>query len=305
MIPYFQTDIVRRSILQKEADMADILYGKPVADALIKRTEELVAVCRERGVDPTLAILRVGEKNDDLSYERSAMKRCALSGIATENVVLPVDVTEQEFFETLQRLNTDASVHGILMFRPLPKHLDSEKARKTLFAQKDVDGCGDLSLAGVFTNTTLGFVPCTAQAAMEILKYYDIPIAGKRAVVIGRSLVVGRPLAMLLMHENATVTICHTGTCDLKSVLQEADIIVTATGKMESFGKDHFKKGQTVIDVGIRWSDEKQKLCGDVCFDEVRDLVQAITPVPGGVGSVTTGILALHVAEAAYRSISY
>ena len=180
-----------------------------------------------------------------------------------------------------------------------------EKARKMLSAQKDVDGCGDLSLAGVFTNTTLGFVPCTAQAAMEILKYYDIQIAGKRAVVIGRSLVVGRPLAMLLMHENATVTVCHTGTCDLKSVLKEADIIVTSTGKMETFGRDHFKRGQTVIDVGIRWSDEKQKLCGDVCFEEVQDLVQAITPVPGGVGSVTSGILALHVAEAAYRSISY
>ena len=285
--------------------MADILYGKPVADALLKRTEELVAVCRERGVDPTLAILRVGEKNDDLSYERNAMKRCALAGIGVENVVLPVDVTEKEFFETLQRLNEDARVHGILMFRPLPKHIDSEKARKMLRPEKDVDGCGDLSLAGVFTNTEVGFTPCTAEAAMEILKYYDVPIAGKRAVVIGRSLVVGRPVAMLLMHENATVTICHTGTCDLESVVKEADIVVTATGKMETISKGHLKKGQTGIDVGIRWNAEKQKLCGDVCMEEVQDLVQAITPVPGGVGSVTVGILVQHVAQSAYRSISY
>lgn len=284
--------------------MAEILKGKPIADALKKRTEELASLCRERGVDPTLAILRVGEREDDISYERSAMKRCEITGIAVKNVVCPSDVSEAEFFEILNGLNEDLSVHGILMLRPLPKHIDPEKARKMIAAAKDVDGCGDLSLAGVFTNAELGFAPCTAQAALEILKYYNIQIAGKRAVVIGRSLVVGRPVAMLLMHENATVTICHTGTLRLPEVVREADIVIAASGQMESIGTEFLKKGQVVVDVGIGWSEEKQKLCGDVIFEEAEPVVSALTPVPGGVGSVTSAILIEHVAEAAYRSIS-
>ena len=173
-----------------------------------------------------------------------------------------------------------------------------------LLAAKDVDGCTDLSLAGVFTNTKLGFSPCTAEAAMEILKFYDIPIEGKKVAVIGRSLVIGRPIAMLLMHENATVTICHTKTVDVPSITKEADIVVVASGQMESVGADYLKENQTVIDVGISWNDEKNKLCGDVRFDEVENLVSAITPVPGGVGGVTTSILVKHVVEAAIRQSS-
>jgi methylenetetrahydrofolate dehydrogenase (NADP+)/methenyltetrahydrofolate cyclohydrolase len=281
--------------------MARLLKGKDVVEALNEKLIAEVNELKEKGINPTLAILRVGERPDDLSYERGAIKRCELIGVTVKVVALPIDVSEQEFFDILEKLNEDISIHGILMFRPLPKHIDGEKARKMLKASKDVDGCTDLSLAGVFTNTNLGFAPCTAEAAMEILKYYNIPISGKKVAVVGRSLVIGRPVAMLLMHENATVTICHTKTKDVPSITKNADIVVVASGQMESVGADYLKEGQTVIDVGISWNNQKGKLCGDVKFDEVEDLVDAITPVPGGVGGVTTSILVKHVVEAAKR----
>jgi len=281
--------------------MAEIYKGKPVADALNAKMAADVTALKEKGVTPTLAILRVGERDDDLSYERGAMKRCEGVGVAVKNVVLPADVDSDTFFKTLDELNNDDSVHGILMFRPLPQHLDGEKARKMLNPAKDVDGCTDGSLAGVFTNTALGFPPCTAQAAMEILDYYGVDCKGKRAAVIGRSLVVGRPAGLMLLHKNATPTICHTRTVDMPSVIREADIVVVCAGKMETIGKEYFRPGQVVIDVGIGWNEEKGKLCGDVKFDEVEPIVAAITPVPGGVGSVTTSVLVSHVVEAAKR----
>ena len=281
--------------------MEKILKGAPVAQAIIDRTLCDANALKEKGVIPTLAILRVGERADDISYEKGAMKRCAQAGVDVKNVVLPSDVGENEFFETLNSLNKDDSVHGILMFRPLPKHIDGEKARQMLAIQKDVDGCTDGSLAGVFSNSKTGFTPCTAQAAMEILKYYGCECSGKKAVVLGRSLVVGRPVAMLLMHENATPTICHTRTKNPAELSKQADIVIACTGQMESLGADYFRAGQIVIDVGINWNEEKNKLCGDVRFDEVSDIVEAITPVPGGVGGVTTAVLVSHVVEAAKR----
>lgn len=281
--------------------MEKILKGAPVAQAIIDRTLCDANALKEKGVIPTLAILRVGERADDISYEKGAMKRCAQAGVDVKNVVLPSDVGENEFFETLNSLNKDDSVHGILMFRPLPKHIDGEKARQMLAIQKDVDGCTDGSLAGVFSNSKTGFTPCTAQAAMEILKYYGCECSGKRAVVLGRSLVVGRPVAMLLMHENATPTICHTRTKNPAELSKQADIVIACTGQMESLGADYFRAGQIVIDVGINWNEEKNKLCGDVRLDEVSDIVEAITPVPGGVGGVTTAVLVSHVVEAAKR----
>ena len=284
--------------------MAKLLKGKDVVENLNGKLIDKVKELKENGINPTLAILRVGEREDDLSYERGAKKRCELVGVEVKVVSLPIDVTEEEYFGTLDKLNKDITINGILMFRPLPKHIDESKARNMLSAAKDVDGCTDLSLAGVFTNTELGFSPCTAEAAMEILKFYDIPIEGKKVAVIGRSLVIGRPIAMLLMHENATVTICHTKTVDVPSITKEADIVVVASGQMESVGADYLKENQTVIDVGISWNDEKNKLCGDVRFDEVENLVSAITPVPGGVGGVTTSILVKHVVEAAIRQNS-
>ncbi len=284
--------------------MAKLLKGKDVVDRLNEELAKEVSALKAKGVTPTLGILRVGERPDDLSYERGALKRCDLIGVAVEVTALPEDVSEEEFFTTLDKLNKDSNIHGILMFRPLPKHINGEKAREALLASKDVDGCTDLSLAGVFTNTTLGFPPCTAEAAMEILKYYNIPVSGKKVAVIGRSLVIGRPVAMMLMHENATVTICHTKTVDVPSITKNADIVVVASGQMESVGKEFVKEGQTIIDVGIGWNEDKGKLCGDVRFDEVEGIVDAITPVPGGVGGVTTSILAKHVVEAAKRSLN-
>ncbi len=285
--------------------MAELLKGKPVADAITAKIIEDVEALKTKGIIPTLAILRVGEREDDLSYERGAMKRCDSCGVAVKNVVLPVDVEEAVFFDTLTQLNQDDQVHGILMFRPLPKQIDGEKARQMLAPNKDVDGCTDGSLAGVFANVKNGFPPCTAEAAMEILKYYQIPVAGKKAAVIGRSLVIGRPVSMLLMHENATVTTCHTKTVDVPAITKEADIIIAASGQMESVGAEYVAtdsdRQQTIIDVGIGWNEEKGKLCGDVKFDEVEPLVSGITPVPGGVGAVTTSLLVKHVVEAAMR----
>ena len=283
--------------------MAEIWKGAPVAAALSETVAAEAAALQERGVVPTLAILRVGERDDDLAYERGAMKRCEKVGVAVKNVVLPVDVDSETFFAALKDLNTDPAVHGILMFRPLPKQLDGEKARKLLAPEKDVDGCTDGSLAGVFTNTPLGFPPCTAQAAMEILRYYGVDPKGKRVAVIGRSLVIGRPVAMMLMHANATVTVCHTRTLDVPSVTREADIVVAASGQMESVGAAYLRPGQIVIDVGIGWNEAKQKLCGDVLQEEAEPIAAALTPVPGGVGSVTSAVLAKHVVEAAKRAL--
>lgn len=282
--------------------MAKILSGKEVAAAISRRTREKTEALRQQGTVPTLAILRVGQRADDISYERGAAKRCDSVGIAVRSVILPADVTQQALMEELERLNEDRQVHGILMFRPLPGHLDEEAARQALDPAKDVDGITDASLAGVFTNTEKGFCPCTAQAAMEILDYYGVDCTGKRAVVVGRSLVVGRPAAMLLLHRNATPTICHTRTENLMELTRTADIVVVCAGQMEALNASFFRGGQTVIDVGIHYHEEKQKLCGDVDFDSAEPVVEAITPVPGGVGAVTTSVLAAHVAEAAERA---
>ena len=281
--------------------MSTLLKGAPVASAINEKMKETVAILREQSIVPTLAIVRVGERPDDLSYERGAMKRCASVGVEVRNVVFPEDVSKEEFYDGIDKLNKDDSVHGILVFRPVPKHLDNDRVRNAIVPEKDVDGCTDGSLAGVFTNTELGFTPCTAQAVMEVLSYYDIDCSGKEAAVIGRSLVVGRPLAMLLMHKNATVTVCHTRTKDVAKHTKEADILVVCSGQMESFGEEYVRPGQTVLDVGISWNEEKQKLCGDVKFDEVSPIVDAITPVPGGIGSVTTSVLVSHVVESAKR----
>ena len=284
--------------------MAQILRGKAVADALTAQMKKDVEELKAAGVTPTLCIFRVGERPDDLSYERGAAKRASLVGIEVRNVILPADVSQEEVDQEFKKVNEDESIHGILLFRPLPKHLDNEKARQMLNPAKDIDGCTDLSLAGVFTNTKTGFPPCTAQAAMEILHYYGIPIKGKKAAVIGRSLVVGRPVAMMLMHENATVVNCHTRTVDVPSITREADILITASGQLHSVTKEYTNPNQVVIDVGINWDEAKGGISGDVAFEDVEPNVAAITPVPGGVGSVTTCVLIGHVAEAARRTLA-
>jgi methylenetetrahydrofolate dehydrogenase (NADP+)/methenyltetrahydrofolate cyclohydrolase len=284
--------------------MAKILKGKEVADALTARMQQDVEELKAQGVTPTLCIFRVGERPDDLAYERGATKRAQAAGVKVKNLILPADVPQDVFDRELNRVNKDDTIHGILLFMPLPKHLDTERARQMLNPAKDVDGCTDLSLAGVFTNTKTGFPPCTAQAAMEILHHFDIPVSGKKAAVIGRSLVIGRPVGMMLMHENATVVNCHTRTVAVPSITREADILIAAAGRLHSVTRDFTNPDQVVIDVGINWDEEKGGISGDVAFEDVEPHVQAITPVPGGVGSVTSSVLIGHVIEAAKRTQS-
>ena len=282
--------------------MAELLKGKPVADAIDLDIQKETEVLKEKGIIPSLAVFRVGERNDDLSYERGILKKCEKTGIRLLSYVFPEDVSVEEFYQKLQEANDDPSIHGILVFRPLPKRFDDDVLRNSIHVSKDIDGCGDLSLAGVFTGNELGFAPCTAQAVIAILDYYGIQIQGSNITVLGRSLVIGRPVSMLLMKQNATVTICHTRTRNTPEIASKADILVCATGQMESVTEDYVNNEQIVIDVGIGWNEQKQKLCGDVLFEAVEPIVKKITPVPGGVGSVTVSILCQHVIEACIRS---
>ena len=283
--------------------MAEILKGAPVTAALTEKLIDDVNFLKSEGIIPTLAILRVGERPDDLAYETSAMKKAEKVGIRVVKVILSEEISQEAFDRELTGLNEDDEVHGILMFRPLPESLDNERARKMLSPEKDIDGCTDGSLAGVFTGTETGFPPCTAQAAMEVLHHYGIEIKGRKACVIGRSLVIGRPVAMMLMHENATVVNCHTRTVEPEKIAREADILISAAGKLRSVDESFTNPNQVVIDVGINWDEEKGGIAGDCDFDRVEPCVKAITPVPGGVGGVTSTILMSHVVKSAERKL--
>ena len=282
--------------------MATILKGSPVVAAMNEANAARCAALAAKGITPTLAVVRVGEREDDLSYERGVMTRCGKVGVAVRQFLLPADATQDALLEVIEKINADKSIHGCLLFRPLPRQFDDRTIRAALAPEKDIDGITDGSLAGVFTNTALGYPPCTAQACLEILKYYDIPLSGKRAVVVGRSLVVGKPAAMMLDRENATVTICNSRTQNLPALCKEADVVVVAMGKRGFIGADCLREGQTVVDVGIHVGDDG-KLCGDVRFAEAEPVVEAITPVPGGVGTVTTSVLVGHVVEAAEKTL--
>lgn len=281
--------------------MATILKGAPVVAAMNEANSARCEALKARGITPTLAVVRVGEREDDLSYERGVINRCGKVGVAVKQFVLPAEATQDELLAVIAGINQDSNIHGCLLFRPLPKQFDDKTVRAALAPEKDIDGITDGSLAGVFTNTDLGFAPCTAQACLEILKYYQVPLSGKRAVVVGRSLVVGKPAAMMLDRENATVTMCNSRTQDLPALCQQADVVVVAMGKRGFIGGEHLCAGQTVVDVGIHVNEEG-KLCGDVRFEEAEPVVEAITPVPGGVGTVTTSVLVGHVITAAERA---
>lgn len=282
--------------------MAQLLKGAEVVSALNERIKAEVSALVSCGVVPTLAILRVGDKPDDLAYERGAIKRAETVGVAVRQIVLPETVSQESFLAEIGRINADDAIHGCLMLRPLPKHIDDLRAREALLPEKDIDGITEGSLAGVFAGTKRGFPPCTAQACMEILRYYGIDPAGKRAVVIGRSLVIGKPVAMMLLGQNATVTVCHTRTKDMPSETRRAEILIVAAGRAGVVGAEYVAEGQTVLDVGINF-DASGKMTGDVDFAAVEPIVGAITPVPGGVGTVTTSVLMAHVAEAAKRAL--
>ena len=293
--------------------MAKLLLGKEVTDALNANLQTRTAALREKGVTPTLGIIRVGENPSDLSYEKGAVKRAELVGVNVVKFVLPEDATKADVLAAIDKVNADDSIHGVLMFRPLPKHLKADQTEicNRLDPKKDVDCMTDLSNAGVFEGRSdLGFAPCTPAACMEILDYYGIDCKGKNAVVIGRSLVVGKPPAMMLMGKNATVTVCHTKTVNTAEIARNADILVSAAGVLGSLTKEYVRPGQVVIGVSINWDAEKPNakggkgaIAGDAKFEEVEPIVEAITPVPGGVGSVTTSVLMKHVVEAAEKRL--
>lgn len=280
--------------------MATILKGAPVVAAMNERNAALCEQLKAKGITPTLAMVRVGEREDDLSYERGVIARCGKVGVEVKQFLLPADASQDDLLNVIAEVNAEDTIHGCLLFRPLPKQFNDRTVRAALAPEKDIDGITDDSLAGVFTNTDLGYAPCTAQACLEILKYYNIPLSGRRAVVVGRSLVVGKPAAMMLDRENATVTICNSRTQNLPAICKEADVVVVAMGKMGAVGADCLREDQIVVDVGIHVN-EKGKLCGDVKFSEAEPVVDAITPVPGGVGTVTTSVLVGHVVQAAAK----
>ncbi len=282
--------------------MAEILKGKEVVAALKEKLIAEVEDLKAKGVTPTLAIVRVGERPDDISYEKGAMTRCKGIGVEVKNFLLPADCSQDDVLKVIKEVNEDRAIHGCLLFRPLPKTMDENFIRNQLDPAKDVDGITDLSMAGTYSCTALGFPPCTPTACMEILEHFGIDLTGKKVCVVGRSLVVGKPAAIMALQRNGTVTICHTKTKDMKAVAREADIIIAAAGKAGVVGDGFFKEGQIVIDVGINF-DEEGNMKGDVDFAAAEPVVAAITPVPGGVGTVTTSVLVKHVIEAAKRTI--
>ncbi|MBE6926293.1 MAG: bifunctional 5,10-methylenetetrahydrofolate dehydrogenase/5,10-methenyltetrahydrofolate cyclohydrolase [Ruminococcaceae bacterium] len=289
--------------------MAKQLLGKEVNEALVAALQTRTAALKEKGITPTLGIIRLGENPSDLSYEKGATKRAEEVGVAIKNYILPEETTKEELLAVIDGINADDSVHGVLMFRPLPKHLkaDQDEICNRLAPCKDVDSMTHMSNAGVFEGQDLGYAPCTPAACMEILDHYGIDCKGKNAVVIGRSLVVGKPAAMMLMGKNATVTVCHTRTVNTAEICRNADIIISAAGVLGSLTRDFVREGQIVIDVSMNWNPEKITskgkggMSGDCVFDEVEPIVAAITPVPGGVGAVTTSVLMKHVVEAAEK----
>lgn len=279
--------------------MAVMLTGKPVADALSADTARRAGALRQRGVSPRLVILRCGENEADGAYIRGAVKRGALCGVEVELRALPADATAADVREAIREINGDGSVHGCLLLRPLPPHLRAEEDGICAYLdpRKDVDGMTPASAAGVYTGHGQGFAPCTAQACVELLRYYGVEMAGKHAAVVGRSAVVGRPAAMLLLREDAAVTVCHSRTPDTAALTRQADIIITAAGVRSSLTAAHVRPGQTVVDVAV--NGDGSALCGDADFAAVEPVVDAITPVPGGVGAVTSSVLMAHTVRAA------
>ena len=279
--------------------MATILSGKEVAATLRAALRERVNALQKRGVDPTLATVRVGLDAADDSYARAIDKSCAAVGIRLNPHILPGDCGQVALETTLRELDADSGVHGILLFRPLPKGFDEAAAAACVRLEKDVDCMTPASLAGLYLGADTGFPPCTPAACMRILSHYGVDPAGRHAVVIGRSAVVGRPLATLLLRANATVTVCHSRTQALQDICRTADILIAALGRERFVTADFVKPGAVVLDVGIHWNPQEGRLTGDVDFDTVGRLAGAITPVPGGVGGVTATVLTAHVIDAA------
>lgn len=269
------------------------LRGAPVARAIMDKTAGEITRLAQAGIMPKLAVFRVGSREDDIAYERSIIKRFSAAGAAVEVMALSEDATQEELEAAVRRAADDESVHGILVFSPLPKKFNAGRIRMLIPAEKDVDGMTDASLAGVFRGDKNAFAPCTAQAVVEILRYYGMEnLAGKRVTVVGRSTVVGKPLAMLLLGMNATVTVCHTKTADTAAECRRADVVIACAGQARMVTDEYMSAGQTIIDVGI--NADGDGICGDVDYAAAQSIVAAATPVPGGVGAVTTAALLSH-----------
>ncbi|MCQ2545584.1 MAG: bifunctional 5,10-methylene-tetrahydrofolate dehydrogenase/5,10-methylene-tetrahydrofolate cyclohydrolase [Clostridia bacterium] len=284
--------------------MAEILKGMPVAKAMTQVSAGRVEALKEKGIVPTLAIVRLGEKPSDMSYENGAKKRAEKTGVEVKQFVLPESTTQEELADVIKDINADDSIHGVLMFRPLPKHIDEKAVCEMLDPAKDMDGITSGSMAGVFMENGMGYPPCTASAVMEILDHYGIELKGKKVTIFGRSLVIGKPVAMMVMGRHATITMCHSRTTgeDFAKAGQEADIVIAALGRAKMIDASKLGRDQVIIDVGIN-VDEEGNLCGDVDFDAAEPRAKAITPVPKGVGSVTTAVLMKHVVEAAEKKL--
>jgi methylenetetrahydrofolate dehydrogenase (NADP+)/methenyltetrahydrofolate cyclohydrolase len=276
-----------------------LLKGAPVAEFLTARVNADAAQLELDGVIPRLAIVRVGDNPGDIAYENAAVKRCGKTGVAVKQVTLPYSATQEAVIAMIDWLNKDNTIHGVLILRPLPKHIDEAAVCAALNPEKDVDGITSVSLGGVFAGYDIGFPPCTAQACIDLLDHYNYGFAGKRAVVVGRSLAVGKPVSMLLLNRHATVTVCHTRTNDLHKICREAELLIVAAGVKGVVDSSCLSAGQTVVDVGIHVGDDG-KLSGDIDMGDKQ--VGAYTPVPGGVGGVTTAVLVKHVVTAARRS---
>lgn len=269
------------------------LRGAPVARAIMDKTAGEITRLAQAGIMPKLAVFRVGSREDDIAYERSIIKRFSAAGAAAEVMALSEDAMQEELEAAVRRAADDESVHGILVFSPLPKKFNAGRIRMLIPAEKDVDGMTDASLAGVFRGDKNAFAPCTAQAVVEILRYYGMEnLAGKRVTVVGRSTVVGKPLAMLLLGMNATVTVCHTKTADTAAECRRADVVIACAGQARMVTDEYMSAGQTIIDVGI--NADGDGICGDVDYAAAQSIVAAATPVPGGVGAVTTAVLLSH-----------
>ncbi|WP_321972787.1 bifunctional 5,10-methylenetetrahydrofolate dehydrogenase/5,10-methenyltetrahydrofolate cyclohydrolase [Paratractidigestivibacter sp.] len=285
--------------------MAELMLGLPVAKAINERLAPRIEALKAVGTIPKLAIVRVGAREDDLSYERGALKRCAALGIEAEVIEVCADeATTESMVSALEDLNARGDVHGVLMFRPLPKSIDEAAVCAALAPEKDLDCMTPTSLLTTLSGRGAGFAPCTAEAVVELLDFYGVELDGANVTVIGRSLVIGKPVSMMLQARNATVTMCHTHTLDLAAACAASDVVVAAAGHARTVGADAVREGQVVVDVGINWDEATGKLVGDVDFDAAEPNVRAITPVPRGVGSVTTAVLAKHLVEAAERTLS-
>ena len=274
----------------------EILKGLPVANAI---NEKLIEEVKDlKGPLPRLAIIRVGERPDDCSYERGAVKKMEKVGFRCSTFAFPGDIDNDTFQAEFDKINNDDDIDGILLLRPLPKHLDERSVEERIDPRKDLDGISPMNLAKVFAGDETGYGPCTAEAVIEMLDFAGIDPKGRRATVVGRSLVIGKPVAMMLMKRNATVTVCHTKTADMAGTCKNAEILVAAAGCARMINKDFVAQDAVVIDVGIN-VDENGNLCGDVDFQDIEGRAAIATPVPGGVGSVTTSVLAKHLLKAA------